>query len=285
VRISETFIGGDYTLTSLVVISSLLLYHASMLTDRFPILEFDPASEAILEPAHIVQPRDVPEHCVICFFQEVLTKVCAEHQAATLLTNRWEDGPHSLYEMAVEGRRLAFFHPGVGAPMAAGLLEEVIAAGCRKFIACGGAGVLTQEIAVGHLVVPTVAVRDEGISYHYCPPAREIDASAEGVAAIERTLTRHAVPYQLGKTWTTDAPYRETQAKVARRRAEGCLTVDMEAAAFFAVAQFRRVPLAQILYGGDDVSGGGEWDDRGWQSRTAVREKLFWLAVEACLTL
>ena len=58
--------------------------------------------------------------------------------------------------------------------LAAGLLEEMIAWGCRKFIACGGCGVLAQEIAVGHLILVTSAVRDEGVSYHYLPPAREV---------------------------------------------------------------------------------------------------------------
>jgi uridine phosphorylase len=237
-----------------------------------------------MEPSHIIPPEAAPEHCVICFFQEVVAKVCEEHQAKTIHSNRWEDGVHPLFEIAVEGKRLAFFQPGVGAPMGAGLLEEFIPLGCRKFIACGGAGVLHRAIAVGHLVVPTAAVREEGTSYHYLPPGREVSASPEGVAAIERTLQRHAVPYRMGKTWTTDAPYRETETKVRQRRAEGCLTVEMEAAAFFAVAQFRQVTFAQILYGGDDVSG-GEWDERGWQSRTSVREKLFWLAAEACLSL
>ncbi len=68
------------------------------------------------------------------------------------------------------------------------------------------------------------------------------------------------------------------------RKAEGCLTVEMEAAAFFAVAQFRGVTLGQILYGGDDVSG-EEWDTRGWTKNNTIREKMFWLAAEACLRL
>jgi len=71
---------------------------------------------------------------------------------------------------------------------------------------------------------------------------------------------------------------------VARRRAEGCLTVEMEAAAFFAAAQFRGVPLAQMLYAGDNVSG-ADWDTRDWVSRASIRDKLFALAAEACLRL
>ena len=251
---------------------------------RYPILEFDPAREAVIEPRRVVEPADVPEHCVICFFQEGIDKAVEDSGAEKVAAMRWETGEHPIYALELDSRKFAVFHPGVGAPLAAGLLEEAIAKGVRKFIACGGAGVLDREIAVGHVVVPTSAVRDEGTSYHYMPPGREVSPSPEGVAAIERVLTRRGVPYLTGKTWTTDAPYRETPDKVRLRRAEGCLTVEMEAAAFFAVAQFRGVTLAQMLYGGDDVSG-TEWDTRQWHSRTSVREELFWLAAEACLEL
>ncbi|MBN1667602.1 MAG: hypothetical protein JW862_10955 [Anaerolineales bacterium] len=87
------------------------------------------------------------------------------------------------------------------------------------------------------------------------------------------------------KTIRPIAPYRETLEKVKNRRAEGCLTVEMEAAAFFAVAQFRQVEFGQILYGGDDVSGQQEWDHRDWHQQYNVRERLFWLAAQACLKL
>jgi uridine phosphorylase len=249
-----------------------------------PILEFDPAREAVIEPSKVMRVRDMPEHAVACFFQDVIALLVERHEAKVVKRLKSEIGVHPVHEIALEGRRLAVFHPGVGAPLAAGFLEEVIATGCRKFIACGGAGVLHSEIAVGHVLVPTAAVRDEGTSYHYLPASREVEASAEGVAAIEATLRAHSVEYVLTKTWTTDALYRETPDKVRRRKEEGCLAVEMEAAAFFAVARFRGVPFAQMLYGGDDV-GAEEWDSREWDSHAGVREKLFWLAAEACLRL
>jgi uridine phosphorylase len=247
----------------------------------YPILEFDPAREALIEPAREIEPRDVTEHCVICFFREVLEKVVVEYNAKIIVPDAWEDGPHPLYEIEYQGQRLAFFHPGVGSPIACGLLEEVIAFGCRKFIVCGGCGVLERDIAIGNLVVVSSALRDEGASYHYLPPSREVAADPRGVAALQAVLTRRGLPFLTGKTWTTDAPYRETPAKIAARRAEGCLTVEMEAAGLMAVAQFRGATLGQILYGGDDLSG-ETWDHRGWQSRTEVRESLFWLAADAC---
>jgi purine-nucleoside phosphorylase len=86
--------------------------------------------------------------------------------------------------------------------------------------------------------------------------------------------------YLLTKTWTTDAIYRETPAKARAYLAEGCLAVEMEAAGFFAVANFRNVSLGQILYGGDAVIP-GRWDGRECNSRADTRQNLFWLAAEA----
>lgn len=250
----------------------------------YPILEFDPARQAILEPGRLIAQRDVPERAVLCFFNEVIAAICSDGKARLLHHLNSEIGPNPVYEMTVDGQRLAVCHPGVGAPLAAGFLEELIALGIRRFIACGGAGVLRRELIVGHLIVPISAVRDEGTSYHYLPPGREVSPSPAAVAAIEAALSAAGADYTKGKTWTTDAIYRETADRVARRRAEGCLTVEMEAAAFFAVAQFRGVEFGQILYGGDDVSG-KEWDSRRWNNRATIREKLFWLAVEAALRL
>jgi uridine phosphorylase len=254
------------------------------MANDYPILEFDPDPEAILEPSHLIGPVDAPEHCVVCFFADVIQELVGTGQARHLASSKSEIGEHPLYEIEYEGKRLAFFHPGVGAPHAAALLEEMIPRGCRKFIACGGCGVLDKQIAVGHLIIPTAAVRDEGTSYHYLPPGREVSASPAGVAAIEKVLKKYQVGYILSKTWTTDGFYRETPTRAAQRKAEGCLAVEMEAAAFFAVAQFRQVTFAQVLYGGDVVIPGA-WDNRGWDERSSIRQRLFWLAAEACLEL
>jgi uridine phosphorylase len=250
----------------------------------FPILEFDPDRKAVIEPHHLLRPLPIPEYAVPCFFQEVIQKIITDFSAKVLLTFKSEFGENPLYQINYNGKNIAVFHPGVGAPLAAGFLEEAIALGCKKFIACGGSGVLDRSISVGHLLVPTTAIRDEGTSYHYLAPAREVSAHPDTIKAIQATLDDHSIPYLLSKTWTTDAFYRETTGKVSKRKTEGCLTVEMEAAAFFAVAEFRGVKFGQILYAGDDVSM-PEWDHRGWQDRSMIRERVFWLAVESCLRL
>ena len=251
---------------------------------EFPILEFDPSPTALIEPGQIIKRADIPERCVLCFFQDVIVGLVEQGELVEIEQVRLgsEIGRNPVYKL--RDQNVIVLHPGVGAPLAGAFLEEIIAYGCNRVIACGGAGVLNSEFVVGHIVVPTAAVRDEGTSYHYLSPSREVVANTSAVNAIEAVLQQHDMPYVLGKTWTNDAIYRETPAKIATRREEGCLTVEMETAAFMAVAQFRNVVFGQLLYGGDDL-GGEEWDGRGWQHATNVREKLFALAVESVLAL
>lgn len=249
-----------------------------------PILEFDPARRALIEPSEQVRPREVPRACVITFFGDVIERLRSEHGAHVLVPNAWEDGPHDLYGVDTERGPVAFFHPGVGGPLAAGLLEEVIAFGCSRFVLCGGAGALAPDLALGHVVLVDRALRDEGTSYHYLPAARWVRTDQTEVATVRDVLERREVPLVAGATWTTDAPYRETPEKIASRRGEGCLVVDMEAASLLAVAEFRGVTLVPLVYAGDDLSGEA-WDHRGWQNEAEVRQGLFWLAAEAALAL
>jgi uridine phosphorylase len=255
-----------------------------MQRDDAPILEFDPSPTAVIEPSEQIAAMDVPDHVVLCFFQDVIAKVVEEHGGRVIDHVISEIGRNPIWELSYGGRRLAIVHPGVGSPLAAGFLEELVARGCRAFVACGGAGVLVPDVALGHVIVPTAAVRDEGTSYHYAQAARLAHPTPAAVDAIVAALQEHGVPHVLGTTWTTDAIYRETKDKIAHRVAEGCLTVEMEAAAFFSVAAFRRVAFGQLLYAGDDLSGDA-WDGRGWDEHADGRERLFRLAAEAVLRL
>ena len=104
------------------------------------------------------------------------------------------------------------------------------------------------------------------------------------LAAIDAVLAEAGVPHEHGLTWTTDAFFRETRAKVVRRRAQGCITVEMEASAMFAAAAFRGIVYGQLLYAGDDVSA-GDWDHRHWDTQHGARDRLLDLALDTVLRL
>ena len=249
-----------------------------------PLLEDDRDQAGLIDPASVYGPRDVPRHAVLCFFNEVVEAIAARGDARKVVTLVGAHGRHPVWEIEHRGQRLAVFHPGVGAPLAAAFLEEAISLGCQRFVAVGGAGALVPDLVLGHAVVVSSALRDEGTSLHYLAPSRTVDAEPDGVAVLEQVLTEADVPFVTGRTWTTDAIYRETRSRVDRRVAEGCLTVDMEASAFCAVARFRGVRFAQLLYAGDSLAG-DTWDSRDWTKATEVRERLFWLAADACVRL
>jgi uridine phosphorylase len=249
----------------------------------YPILEFDGDSKAIITPSIQHQPLEGAEYCVLCFFREVIDRVVKEYCVRLKTVLKTEFADHPVYEIEYHGEPVAFLHPGIGAPLAAALMDEMIAHGYFKFVACGGAGVLDREVQAGKIVIPKAAVRDEGTSYHYLGAGREVEIPPAVVAALEMNLLTKDVPYVVSKTWTTDAYFRETEKRRDRRRAEGCLTVEMECAAFAAVAKYRNVVFGQYLYGGDDISG-PDWDPRAWH-RHSVRENLFWVSAEACLAL
>lgn len=243
----------------------------------YPICEYDTSREAVIQAANFLQ-KTLPAKCVITFFRKELQQLVEEKALPVIgyLNSEVVDLP--IYEYRTAAERLCITLPFSTAPGAAGTIEELHAMGCEKFLICGGAGAIKKGSRVGEVIVPTAAVRDEGTSYHYLAPAREVECHPGAVERVVAGLERLGIPFTTGKTWTTDAMYRETPDMVQRRREEGCVTVEMEAAAFFAVSQYHDLPLAQLLYAGDDVSG-ETWDSRRWNSRESIRSRLIAAAV------
>lgn len=249
-----------------------------LVKNKYPICEFDTSKNPIIHPSNFLT-ESLPKKCVITFFRKELDQFVAENHLPVIghLNSEVFDIP--IYEYAYGEEKLCITMAFCGAPGAAVTLEELHAMGCKTFIICGGAGALTKDSKVGEIIVPVSAVRDEGTSYHYLEPSREIECHKETVEMVISCLKQMGIPFTTGKTWTSDAIYRETPAMVELRRNEGCITVEMEAAAFFAVSKYYNLPLAQLLYAGDDVSGEA-WDSRNWNTQKNVRYHLLSSAIE-----
>lgn len=249
-----------------------------ILKNKYPICEFDTSKNPIIQPANFLT-KSLPEKCVITFFRKELDQFVAENNLPVIgyLNSEIFDIP--IYEYVYDSDRLCITMAFCGAPGAAVSIEELHAMGCEKFIVCGGAGALAKDSKVGEIIVSVSAVRDEGTSYHYLEPSSEIECHKETVEMVVSCMKQMGIPFTTGKTWTSDAIYRETPDMIALRRNEGCITVEMEAAAFFAVSQYYNIPLAQLLYAGDDVSG-EVWDSRNWNMQKNIRYELLTTAIE-----
>jgi len=172
---------------------------------------------------------------------------------------------------------------GIGSPVVATLLEELIAFGVKKFISIGTAGTLQKEITIGSLMVCEKAIRDEGTSHHYIKHSKYAYASKEMTNKIKNSLDKFKQKYFVGTSWTIDAPYRETVAEAKQYQKEGVATVEMEASALFAVAQYRNVELGAIFTISDSLAE-LEWKPKFHLKKTKTGlEILYKVAVDVLL--
>lgn len=241
-----------------------------------PLLRCVPSREtALIEPSQRFPRIQLPELCLLNCFPQLSENVADKrpHEVREELGS--PIGARKIYLF----EEIALCSPGVGGPAAAAALEELIALGARKFLLCGGAGSLLGDQPLGSLVLVNEAWRDEGLSHHYLSPSNTLEVRPEYLTQIRSALGDLGVVPKVGATWTTDALYRETPARINRRRDNGCLTVEMEVASLLAVAEFRGVDFAALLYCGDDLSG-EHWNFRDWTAEVTTQEKMLELGIE-----
>jgi uridine phosphorylase len=236
-------------------------------------LDFDENKDSMINPTYISRYAEGKIKCdklVICFFKAAIDMLIEKGEIEKYLSINSENA-YSFYRFI--DSNILLVHGGAGGPLCGGILEEAIALGVNKIMFCGGAGTLVKEVTLGKLVVIECAIRQEGTSYHYVRPSREIEADKSIVKLITNHLEMIHAEFVIGKTWTTDAFYRETKDLVETRRNEGAILVEMEQASLLAISQFRNVKYGAILYGGDDLSKAA-WDGRMGLSRDEIRKDL-----------
>ncbi len=248
------------------------MYHDS----KWPILEFDDNPVAKLEPSNLAGDGFDSDKMVITFFPEVIDKMLHNGQLQQISTIPGEN-PLTVYRFT--DRPDVLLTIGQVGCACGGNLDLFQAMGIRKVMFCGGGGVLDSTIRVGQVLVVDGAIRDDGLSYHYVPASRVIYSNSDTTNTIISYIEQQNIPYLRGLVWTTDAIFRETEDRIARRKEEGAKIVEMEQAGCLAVAEFRKIAYGALIYGGDDLTG-KEWDERGWRSREGVRYDLVQLCAK-----
>lgn len=247
--------------------------------------QFDEAKNAVIDPDMVHHPvPDFPETVVSVFSHYLFDAVLNFLDGKVIALTKDVDGIWPVYEVSYNGKRFAFYKARLGAPACVGSFEDVIPMGAKRIILLGNCGVLDKRIKDCGIIIPTKAIRDEGTSYHYAPAADYIDVNTKYVEEFISVLDRFGYPYVKGITWTTDAFYRETKAKVENRKQMGAICVEMECAAMQAMCNFRDVEFFQFLYAGDNLDH-SSWDPRSLSGKARLedKEKIALLAFElAC---
>ena len=198
--------------------------------------------------------------CILTFSYEIM-KYILEVMDCELIGNLYSsNGANPIYGFTYEDRYFATYMTPVGAPSSAAEMEDSQSLiTTDKYIVFGGAGCLDKEIARGKLMVPIEAYRDEGTSYHYAAPSDYITITNADVVA--KFMEEAGLPYIKGRAWTTDGLLRETRGNFDKRKAEGCISVDMECSALQALCTFRGYELYYFFLSGDLLDA-PKWDQR-----------------------
>lgn len=235
--------------------------------------QFDPARRAVIDPSMVFQPvKGMPKVLVSCFAAPTFARMVQGLELTEVACPHSANMAYPIYRTELDGTAIGFMMAPVGASLCVGVFEEAFALGAETAVVFGNCGVLDRTIRDCSIIVPTSALRDEGTSWHYAPPADEIAVNPRYREEFADVLAEYGVSSTMGKVWTTDAFFRETPDKAAARRAAGCVCVDMECSALAALAQFRGKNVFQFFYAGDNLDA-EVWDQRSLSANSLLEEK------------
>jgi uridine phosphorylase len=227
---------------------------------------FDDKSEAKINPEY-KENAPVVDACIITFSYIIEQFVLENYPCKQIAQFKFATGITPIYEIEYQNKKFAFYKTYVGAPACVGTIEDTLSEiKTNKYIVFGGSGCLDKEITRGKVIIPTEACRDEGTSYHYAPASDYIKIKNANI--VEKFMQENEIPYVMGKTWTTDSFYRETINNIEKRKADGCLSVEMEGSAIQAMCDFRKLDV-YLFFTSGDLLVAPKWDERHKQGEIA----------------
>lgn len=215
-----------------------------MITDSF-----DNKSESKINPC-LKENAPAVDACIVTFSHIIESYVRDNYELEQIGQSVAVTGNLPIYQFQQNGKVFAFLKTYAGAPACVATIEDTLSEiETDQYIVFGGSGCLNKEIAHGKVMIPTQAYRDEGTSYHYVPASDYI--TIKNADVVMEFMQKTRIPYVKGKTWTTDSFYRETVNNFEKRKADGCISVEMECSAIQAMCDFRNLNLYMFLTCGD----------------------------------
>jgi uridine phosphorylase len=218
---------------------------ASIMNPESPLLQHKQYDhQAVFQPANLMretrrqkglQEGSIPAVCVLDPDGDIVAHLRGRGEATP--EPSWACYHTTMYRFRRAGADIGIVGSAVGGSFAVLLAEQMFVSGCELLISITSAGQIVPVREPPYFVLIEKALRDEGTSHHYLPPARYAEALSEVKTRAAAALKSCGLNFERGASWTTDAPYRETEAAIAAASAEGILAVEMEAAALYAFSQ------------------------------------------------
>jgi uridine phosphorylase len=193
-----------------------------------------------------VARAQVPRICVLDPDGDIVCSLVGARRAER--DPHWACYHTDLFTFSQDGMPFGIIGCAVGASFAVLVAEELFASGCEFLISVTSAGQIVALTDPPYFLLIEKALRDEGTSYHYLPPADFSRIGPGVLSTMETAFTHTPVRIYRGATWTTDAPFRETASAVAYCRELAIMAVEMEAAALYAFAEAKQKPVVCLAH-------------------------------------
>lgn len=166
----------------------------------------------------------------------VKNKLCVKNKC-------WACYHSDMYDYNLDGHALGIVPCIVGSSYAVLVAEQLFVSGCKLLISITSAGIISELKNNKHFALITSSVRDEGTSYHYLPPGEPAILNKHLFGILKSYDANENCAYFHGTSWTTDAPYRETQSAIDAMKQENITCVEMEASALYALSAVKSYPI------------------------------------------
>jgi uridine phosphorylase len=215
----------------------------------------NPLAPSVFRPAALLREArrqkglpavDVPAICILDPDGDIVRRMRKEGRSKPF--EGWPCYHTQLDVFELAERTVGIVGCAVGAPFAVLIAEELFASGCRLLLSITSAGQIAPAGPTPYFVIIDRALRDEGTSYHYADPSEYGAADPDLVSLAAAALTANGLPAIVGSTWTTDAPFRETEDAIEAARRRGILAVEMEAAALYTFARANKVRVLCLAH-------------------------------------
>ncbi len=208
------------------------------------------AEDSVFKPENLLREArrqkdipecDIPKVCVLDPDGDILDYLKRTDRAS--INPCWSGYHTRMYQFNEQGTDIGIIGRAVGASFAVLLAEQMFVSGCKLLISITSAGIINQPPDGNKFILIEEALRDEGTSYHYLPLKEPAVLAPELLAGLQPLLNHPELAIAGGKSWTTDAPYRETSKAIEWAEREGAAAVEMEAAALYAFGQAQKQPV------------------------------------------
>ena len=210
----------------------------------------------------------IPEICVLDFDGDLADWLLRQGSATDC--EPWACFHTKMYLLEMDGACCGIIPRTIGGPYAVLIAEQLRVSGARLILGLTSAGRISPSLPLPSFVIVTSAVRDEGTSFHYLPPAEKVDCPTPIADLLLDEMSRLASPAVKGSVWTTDAPYRETAAQLQEHAAAGVLAVEMQAASLFAFATARKASVGMVAHVTNAVDHQDEQFDKGTEENSLL---------------